>query len=789
MGRVISRHPWWVIGAWGVAVLLAFGLAIGGWAGDPLFKRLSSGIVSVPGPSKDGQAILDATATVGPQEYMLVEGISPRDPSLKPAFDAARADILKMQGVKSVRDAWYLNGRSLDPTKQSDWVDSLPLLSDDQTAALMVVTLDPDLPVAQNKSRPEAGSRTYVLHQVRDRMQQVHIEGATTLTSSVNDIVEEVTQQVEHDLRTGEGIALPISLLIMVVVFGGFLAAGLPIIGAIAAIGGALATLLGFSYALSLDPSTVNVVTVLGLGLCIDYGLLLVSRYREEMLSLPGDPTLPPTRRQRELALRRTMTSAGRTVTFSGVTVAIALSGLMCFQFTLLRGMGAAGVSVVLVALLVALTLVPALLAVVKVRMIRPGLVHRLPVLGPISTALGDSTREEGFFSRLARLVQRFPLIVVAIVVGTLFVLSLPVLAMQMVSSNAALLPIDNPQRTLVDTVNNDFSYASTPTIQVVTTHYVPQRVPSSQGEHTSVDCATAPANDDRCTLISARPEADSYYKSLLGVPGVARIDPPEYRGQNASNRSIRAGRTPQYTVLSIRVGGTDSSPTALQAVRDIRALDPPFPAYTTGNASSLVDAIIDLENRTPYAIGVVVLTTLVLLFLMTGSVLVPIKALVMNVISLGASLGVVTWIFQFGELSWLLDFTSAGGVEVFIPPMTLAFGFGLAMDYEVFLLSRISEYKQQGYSNDESVALGLQKSGRIISSAALIIVVVFLGFVAGKLLMIKETGTALAVAVAIDATLVRMLLVPATMTLLGEWNWWAPPFLRRLHDRYGISE
>jgi RND superfamily putative drug exporter len=185
----------------------------------------------------------------------------------------------------------------------------------------------------------------------------------------------------------------------------------------------------------------------------------------------------------------------------------------------------------------------------------------------------------------------------------------------------------------------------------------------------------------------------------------------------------------------------------------------------------------------------IVVLATFVLLFLMTGSVLVPFKALFMNVVSLGASLGVVVWVFQDGVGDALLGFVSPGGVEVAIPPLVLAFGFGLAMDYEVFLLSRIAEFRRDGLSNDKAVVMGLQRSGRIITSAALIIVVVFAGFATGKLLVIKETGVALAVAVAIDATLVRMLLVPATMTLLGEWNWWAPPPLRRLHDKFGLGE
>ncbi|WP_230209156.1 MMPL family transporter [Nostocoides sp. HKS02] len=193
--------------------------------------------------------------------------------------------------------------------------------------------------------------------------------------------------------------------------------------------------------------------------------------------------------------------------------------------------------------------------------------------------------------------------------------------------------------------------------------------------------------------------------------------------------------------------------------------------------------------RRAPYAFALVALATLVLLFLMTGSVVIPVKALLLNVVSLGASLGVIVWVFQHGHLQGLLGFAPVGAVESTIPLLVLAFGFGLSMDYEVFLLSRVVELHERGYGNDEAVVLGLQRSGRIITSAALLVVIVFSGFVAGKLLVIKETGVGLATAVAIDATLVRMLLVPATMTLLGDWNWWAPARLRRWHSRFGITE
>ena len=270
--------------------------------------------------------------------------------------------------------------------------------------------------------------------------------------------------------------------------------------------------------------------------------------------------------------------------------------------------------------------------------------------------------------------------------------------------------------------------------------------------------------------------EVDAWASSVADLEGVRGVDP--------------AGTVGDYSVLGVRVDGDDpAGSVAVDVVRQIRDDRPDFDTWVTGQAAGQVDFTAALGERVPWAVGLVVLATFVLLFLMTGSVLIPLKALLMNVVSLGASIGVVVWGFQDGNLEGLLDFTSTGAIETIIPPLVLAFGFGLAMDYEVFLLSRIKEFRDAGLSNDDAVVAGLQKSGRIITSAALIIVLVFSGFVVGDVLVIKQTGVALAVAIAIDATLVRVLLVPATMTLLGEWNWWAPAPLRRLHARLGIAE
>jgi RND superfamily putative drug exporter len=238
-----------------------------------------------------------------------------------------------------------------------------------------------------------------------------------------------------------------------------------------------------------------------------------------------------------------------------------------------------------------------------------------------------------------------------------------------------------------------------------------------------------------------------------------------------------------------VGVAGEPVSPETEAVIDELRTNRPAFTTYVTGQAAGQRDFLASMVSRAPYAVGLVVLGTFVLLFLMTGSLVIPLKALILNVVSLGAALGVLVLTFQNGNLEGLIDFSSVGAIESMIPFLALAFGFGLSMDYELFLLARIAELHRQGVPNNRAVALGLQRSGRIITSAALLIVIVFAGFAAGQLLIIKEIGVALVTAVILDATIVRMLLVPATMTLLGDWNWWAPAPLARWHARHGIQE
>ena len=737
-----------------VWVLLAgagFGAVAGVFGNEPLFDRLvSDDAPQVPGPARTGLDLLGRANPTGPAVELLLDRVDPASVQVRTAVTAAAADLVALPGVRAVSQPYAdAAGRPLPEAALAPAALARnPLVATDGHAVLVVAQVAPGL---------TADRRRAVVAAVDHRLAQVPaaVPGSTGQVGGTQALVEAINSQVKKDLGTGEVVALPLSLLVMVFVFGGLLAAGLPIIGAIASIAGALTSLLGFSYAVDLSTTVPNVVSVLGLGLCIEYGLLLVSRYREELRRLhdaavtaDGGAARPPDAATLERALERTLGTAGRTVLFSAVTVAVSLSGLMFFRATILRAIGAAGVSVVVVALLVALTLVPALLAVSGGRLIRPGVTQHVWGVRRLARRLGDVAPEQGAFSRLAHGVQRHPALIALGVVAVLLATGIPALSMHLANSGYQLLPRSAPQRQLFEAVAQRFPAATDAQIQVVTK-------------------ASAATVEAWGAGVVAR------------LDGVASVDPVKEVGTGAD----------RVTVLGVRSAAGIRGAAVDDLARSLQSRAGTVGGYVTGFAALNAAFLDDIAERAPLAAGVVVLATFVLLFLMTGSVLVPAKALVMNTVSLGASFGVLVWIFQEGHLSGLLQFTSTGSIDTLIPALVLAFAFGLAMDYEVFLLSRIKELRDAGASNDEAVASGLQRSGRIITSAALVVVIVFGGFASGQLLVIKQMGAALAVAVAVDATLVRMLLVPATMTLLGEWNWWAPGPLRRLHERFGVRE
>ena len=726
-GTHVGRHPVVVVLAWVVLSVAALALALGGVTGKGLFDDLSSGDITAPGEAEDARDLLgEAGGGDFASDTLIVEGSPATNLLVRRQVGLAVERIHETDGVASVVNPVVAEGGVESPRVA-------PLVRDeggDRYGFVTVVEYEEDL----DDAALEEAQR-----QVSVQLGEIVTASQATDSSrgSVQMLVDEVVDQVSRDLTVGEGLALPVTFVVMVLIFGGFLAAGIPLAGALASITGALAMLWGFAHVIDLDATVVNIVTVLGLGLCIDYGLLVVSRFREEIADTLDGAPLGRDRHSRLLVIEatgRTLDRAGRTVVFSAVTVAIALSGLFFFPATFMRASGAAGVSVVVLCLAVATTLVPALCSLFAHRLLRRGT---------------ERSSDTGLFSRLAALVQKAPWAVILVVLMALVAMAVPATRMEVTSSGTELLPVGSEQRTFFDELADDYPELATPDVQVVTT--------AGEGEVRA--WAEGPA--------TKLPHVESTEVTEVGTAD--------------------DGSTVRTVDLRTDAGALGDGTREL--VDHVRAERPPFAALVGGQAAGLDDFIETLVDRAPWAVGTVVLATFVLLFLMTGSVVVPIKALLMNIVSLGASLGVLVWVFQDGHLSGLLAFDSVGAVEVSIPVLVLAFAFGLSMDYEVFLLSRVVELHEQGHDTDTAVRLGLQRSGRIITSAALLMVIVFSGFVIAQILAVKQTGVALIVAIIIDATLVRMLLVPATMSVLGEWNWWAPRWMKGLHARFGITE
>jgi RND superfamily putative drug exporter len=480
---------------------------------------------------------------------------------------------------------------------------------------------------------------------------------------------------------------------------------------------------------------SINIVTMLGLGLAIDYSLFVVSRFREELRQ--GAST--------EAALVRTMSTAGRTVAVSGLTVAIALASLTLFPQVFLRSMGFGGMAAVLVAMVGALTVLPALLAVLGRRV--DSLRIPTPWRRRAATVPDDN---HGAWYRLARSVMRRPVVYVAVIVPVLLLAGLPFLRVTFGGVDERALPAGAESRVVTEQLRADFPGGGTTTIDPVVTF---------TGGHVQ------------------RTALDAYIQSIDDLPGVTTVDVSGVSGGTA--------------VLSVHHRYEGISADARHLVGEIRDLPAPAGAEVLvgGRAADLTDLLSSLGHRLPWMGLFVVGVTLVLLFLAFGSVVLPVKAVLMNVLSLAAAFGAVVWIFQEGHLAGPLGISSTGSIEATQPILMLAMAFGLSMDYEVFLLSRIREEWDRTHDNTLAVASGLQRTGRIITSAALLLVVVIGAFSTSGIVFIKMIGIGMIIAILVDATIVRALLVPATMRLLGRWNWWAPAPLARVWQRYGIRE
>ncbi len=543
---------------------------------------------------------------------------------------------------------------------------------------------------------------------------------------------EQVNKQVEEDLRMAELLAFPLLFLLSLLFFRSLVASVLPLmIGGLAIVGTFLILRLASEFG-SISIFALNLTTALGLGLAIDYSLFIVSRYREEIArSGPG-----------LAAMRRVLATSGRTVFFSSLTVSAALASLLVFPQRFLYSMGLGGALVALFAALISLTVLPAVLTMLGTR-VNAGAPKFLRRRAEADTAVD----ENGFWYRLSRFVMRRPLPIATLSALFLIVLGLPFFGIKFNTVDPTVLPKSASARQAYDTVSEQFPpYRETP-IWV------------------DVDGGGPRA----ATAVAARIER---------VPGVAEVLPPQ---------RLRGG-VAAIQVVSANPFVSDASHETVKAIRTIQP--PPGTTVLVGGASAdFIDFQSSLSSHLPIALAIVIVATLVILFLMTGSVILPIKSLIMNFLNLSAVFGLLVLIFQDGRLEGFLDYTSPGAIEQTMPILLFAVAFGLSTDYAVFLLSRIKEARDNGASESECVAIGLERTGRIVTAAALLFAVAMGAFATSQIIFIKENGVGTALAVLIDASIVRALLVPSLMELLGKWNWWAPGPLRRLHERIGISE
>jgi RND superfamily putative drug exporter len=589
------------------------------------------------------------------------------------------------------------------------------------------------------------------------------LEVVATGEIPLNEDFESVT---ETDLKRAEVVSFPLALLMLLFVFGSVVAAGLPIgVGVLAVTAGFVGTLL-LARAMDVSIYATNIVTMIGLGVAIDYSLFVVSRFREEV----GVRPVPE-------ALARTMATAGRAILFSGLTVAIGFMGFLFFDVADLNSIGFAGSIVVAFSVLYGLTFLPALLAILGPRVD----FLRLPFVHPERTATGS-----GLWHRVARSVMAHPWLTLVPVVALLLLLGSPFLGIRLGLSGGDTLPEDTESRRGEEILDRQFPDSSAYPMVVLLDY--PQGSPLTReriGEMYDMSrwLEDRPGVKDVESIVNLDPTLSrDQYQDLLSGP---REDlPPQVR------EALKRTTGDNIAVLTAYTSAGYNTEAAHDLVREVRGQHPEVggEVLVGGWAAFDLDLTDSVYEAAPPAIAFVVLATYVVLFLLLGSVLLPLKAVVVNFLSISASYGALVWIFQEGHLSGLLDFTP-GPINTTTPIIMFCILFGLSMDYEVMLLSRIKEEYERTGDNVSSVALGIERTGRLITGAALIMATVFFSFGLAEAVVIKAIGLGMGLAVLVDATIIRALLVPATMRLMGDWNWWAPKRLARLHRRLGLSE
>ena len=713
---------------WRIAILVAAVVLLGvaGVFGGSVASQLSSGGFDDPG-SESAQARRQLDIIFGTGDPNLVLLVTAKDggaddPAVAAAATRLTAELAAEPDVAQAVSYWTLG--TPPPLRSRDGASALVLArisGDDDAVAARAAELVDDYTRDTPLLTVGVGGSAAVFHQV----------GET----------------IEADLVRAESLAFPLTLVLLIFVFGSVVAALLPLAVGVVAILGTFLILRLIAGVTDVSIYAINLTTALGLGLAIDYALFIVSRFREE---LRGGHVTPS-------ALTRTLQTAGKTVAFSAATVAISLAALMVFPLMFLRSFAYAGIAVVAFAAFGSLVILPALLAVLGPR------VDTWQLRRP-----RQATGTDGFWHRIAVTVMRRPLPIATVIVGLLLLLGAPFLGVQFGSPDDRVLPPGNEAREVAEQIREGFDSREAGALSVVAT-----------------------ATDDPAARAD---QVDDYAAALSTISGVARVDAETgsyVSGDLAApaNASSERFTAPDATWLSVIPSVEPMSVDGEGVVAAVRDLPAPFPVQVAGASADLVDSKAAVFSRAPLAAVLIGAVTFVVLFLMFGSLLVPAKAVVLNLLSLTATFGAMVWVFQDGNLGGLLGFTATGTIDTTTPILMFCIAFGLSMDYEVFLLSRIKEEHDRGADTVTSVAMGLERTGGIVTAAAAIIAVVFVAFATSGITFIKLLGVGLALAVVMDATLIRATLVPAFMRLAGDANWWAPRPLRRVYERFGFSE
>ena len=643
------------------------------------------------------------------------------------ATEAGTALTRKLAAEKGIADVVSYWTADREPT----------LAARDKTQVLVLarITGDQDKRVTRAKALKASFDGTFQGLRVR-------VGGEYAVFAEVNDTIEK-------DLLRAESLAFPITAVLLILVFGSAIAASLPLLVGVLSILGTFLTLQVLHGFTDVSVFAVNLATSLGLGLGIDYALFIVTRFREELAAGRDVPD----------AVTETVRTAGRTVLFSAVTVGLSLASMLVFPLFFLKSFAYAGIAAVLFALLGALVVLPAALAALGER------VNTLDLRRPLRRALRLSPPQpkelhDGLWHRIAVTVMKRPVSIGTSVVLLLVLLGLPFANVVFGLPDDRVLPKSAQAHEVAQDIREHFAGQESFAMPVV--------------------------------LQGASSDTAAYATQLSSISGVARVDAAS--GRYIDGRKVAAG-IPGYREgtterLSVVPSIEARGPQGERLVTALRAVDAPGTALFSGVAADLVDTKSSLGHRLPLALGLVLTATFVLLFLFTGSVVIPIKALVLNVLSLSATFGLMVWVFQEGHLANLIgDPIVTGTLDTTTPILMFCVLFGLSMDYEVFLLSRIKEEWDMTGDNEYAVAIGLERTGALVTAAAALLAMVFLSFVTSGISFIKLLGLGTALAVLVDATLIRGALVPAFMRLMGERNWWAPAWAKRLHARVGLAE